>query len=140
MAAAMNHVPLSGALADAVEMVARLLERADRELEDAERPLCRLTATRCLEHVLAAVEQLMGCRARSLNLWPSALTRAQHHVDGARCTLELLQRRGSVAPSACRELSAGLAVVERRLAGLRTRVSHRGAAGGSTIGAAVEID
>jgi len=93
----------------------RLLDRALVELADADRPLGRHAAGRCVAHFADAVEALALCRSVPVAEREVELRRARRATLAARHALAQVQRSASVAPTVLRELGAGVEVLRRRL-------------------------
>jgi len=113
----MNSPRHHGDWAGAGLIVSRLLEQALIELNDADDPLARLAAGRCVAHLAACAECVTVAGLAGPRDQPRLLREAWQAIASARCNLDLVRRRGAIAPSSFRALASGCEVLRRRFSG-----------------------
>lgn len=99
----------------AVEVVERLLERTFVEFADADDPVARLAADRCVRNLAACAEQLSSAGRSGPPERTALLHGAWIAALAARGDLELIGRRGAILPPSLRALAAGVEVLLRRI-------------------------
>lgn len=100
--------------ASLADLSIRLLQRSMAELIHIDRPVARLAAERCTQHLAAAGEHFASAVAFPPAARAQVLQRALHHLVAARFDLELLQTEGNIVPTAARSLLAGIEVLRRK--------------------------
>lgn len=114
MAAPIKAVGHRSDPASLADLAVRLLQRSMAELIHIDRPVARLAAERCTQHLASAGEHFAGAAALPPAARLGALQRALHHLVAARFDLELLQAEGNIVPAAARSLLAGIEVLRRK--------------------------